>query len=207
MDSEMLYTPFDAIRGADDHLFTASSPPSSPCSLTAVDSSPPDSPSLEALKLAGDLDSEDEDECSSDATPTKTRKSSVDMSPAHPYSASTRAAKRPSLYAKDSERSKFKKSKMDPEIVRETLSDSTCRTLNFLPPKSSSAHCSSGIPGRDAYLHTPALEDAISLNDDGAFSKQPTPFQLRMSANAERTLWDDAIDKATMEKETIIDLT
>ena len=210
MDSDILHTPFDAIRDADELGFTLSSPPSSPCSLAAADSSPPDSPSITALRLEADDDVSSEDDSPYDSTPKNSQSSSsasnVEMSPAHPYSASTRSAKRPALYGKDSSRPKIKKSRIDPDLDREMLSDKTCRTLNFATPDSYSMLRHDAVQDRD----DPLLGNAIRLNDDVGFMKRPLSIQLSFcshSEDGEESIWEEAIEQATFYKENIIDLT
>lgn len=212
MDSEILHTPFDAIRDTDELNFALSSPPSSPCSLAGVDSSPPDSPSITALRLEADDDLPSDDDSPYDSTPKNSQSSSstsnVEMSPAHPYSASTRSVKRPALYGKDSSRPKIKKLRIDPEIDREMLSDATCHTLNFSAPDSYSLLRHGSIHDHDAYADG-SLGTAFNLNEDMDFMKGPLSAQLNIltPVTSEEKIWEDAIEQATFEGESIIDLT
>ena len=211
MATEILSTPLDAYYGmSEDYHFDTSSPPSSPSNLTNVDSSPPDSPSLLALEVN---DSDDEMSEGSEqmeglrTTPKQRGKESmtgVDLSPAHPYAASTRADKRPALYDKDSTRSKLKRPRVDFDLTRDKLSDSTSRTLNFGLGQPNSYN------GPNTMLAHSMLGDAINLDGKApAAASNGLLFSSHCPSGSEREMdiWDEAIAKATMDNESIIDLT
>ncbi|KAI5121870.1 hypothetical protein M0805_001078 [Coniferiporia weirii] len=219
----MVQSPFESYsyRG-----FASSSPPSSPCSFT-VDSSPPSSPGAYAPDLNGELhEGEDVEGSESEGDekgaivrvlggerdvkgkgkqPAVT--AYVDASPAHPFSASTRAVKRPPRYDKGTARVKVKRQRQyyDLDEYERDLGERGARLRNDFGLRFDpfAAAQRGGIYERDAYLHDSYPRMNLNTNDD--FGSGGVEEVVR-SHDPEHTLWEETIAQAVDGAECKIDL-
>ena len=201
----MLQAPFELFHRehAYGNAFEASSPPSSPY---AVDSSPPSSP-LNDPFLLSDSDEEPDamvaksicgEPASSNASPSSpSRKgkgkllSGLDTSPAHPFSASTRATKRPPTYSKDSTRPKVKRQRGEVDEHWNVFG---------IPHRA-------GVHERDRYIQSFVPSVATppyslrKTDGDGTAEGLVSPSQ-----DSEHSLWEETIAQAVDAAECKIDL-
>ncbi|KAL5513082.1 hypothetical protein ACEPAH_3480 [Sanghuangporus vaninii] len=207
----MLQAPFELVRREYDYrsAFEASSPPSSPCSLYAADSSAPSSPVNDPF-LLNDSDDEpdivtygsaDGDYTSPDPSPPTPGRVDVrgkdkflpdlDASPAHPFSASTRAIKRPPSYSKDSTRPKTKRQRNESEERWDVFG---------MPHRI-------GLHERDGYVQSvvPDIVIPSTLLHETAAEKMVDNL-ASPSQDPEHSLWEETIAQAVDAAECKIDL-
>ncbi|EJD07444.1 uncharacterized protein FOMMEDRAFT_149973 [Fomitiporia mediterranea MF3/22] len=209
MTANVLQAPFELLLNGYEYSdgLDASSPPSSPCSLYAVDSSPPSSPANFTL----DLDASDEEILNTDAktevggstnaSPACVRRvdtkgkgrdtAELETSPAHPYAASTRAVKRPPEYGKDTTRPKVKRHRGDSDPERDVFSMRQHARLHE----------------RDSYMQS--IIPPIGRYPDGR-SEPISPGVIdglsKSSHDPEHMLWEETLAQAVDSAECKIDL-
>ncbi|KAL5492297.1 hypothetical protein ACEPAI_3744 [Sanghuangporus weigelae] len=209
----MLQAPVELVRREYDYrsAFETSSPLSSPCSLYAVDSSPPSSPVNDPF-LLNDSDDEpdimtygsaDGDYTSPDPSPPTPGPVNVkgkgkdkllpdlDASPAHPFSASTRAIKRPPSYSKDATRPKSKRQRNESEERWDVFG---------MPDRV-------GLHERDGYIQSlvPNITIPSALLHETTGEKMVDSL-ASPSQDPEHSLWEVTIAQAVDAAECKIDL-
>lgn len=206
--------------GFERNSSSTPSPPSSPCSFSAIDSSPSSSPVMGAFELdTSDEDDttavEDGEEGWNSASPVQgayvTGKGKgklepkLDASPAHPYSASTRAIKRQPSYSKDSSRPKFKRHRVDLDPERGASGGPALVMASGLAFDAFERAHLNGIHQFDGYIHErlPRVAEMSDFEDRGCgrgiggWSHDP---------DITTSIWDLAIAHAVDQVEGKIDL-